>query len=273
MKTIIVPTDFSETAGNACDYALALAKETGAKVILFHAFHVPIPATEMPVLIVTPEELEIEHRRKLELLAGALRSKVPGVTIELETRAGFAVEEIANAAREHNADLLVMGMHEMRPVDEILIGSTTTDVIDRTHCPVLVIPGNAVFSKPDLIAFASDYKDVPKSGTLNILKELAHVFDAKVDVLNVIKPEEEPTIDKAVACIQLEHQLEDVNHTHHFPVSDNVQQGISNYVEQFSPGMLAMVHRKHNFLQRLFGESHTQKAAFHTHIPLLAMRA
>jgi nucleotide-binding universal stress UspA family protein len=273
MKTIIVPTDFSENAANACEYAIGLAKETGAKVILFHAFHVPVPATDMPVMVVTPEELEIENRRKLEMDASALRGQHAGVSIEIATRAGFAVEEISAIAKEVNADLIVMGIHEMGTIDELLIGSTTTDVMDKTHCPVLVIPANVKFVKPQTIALASDLKDLSDSCSLDIVKELAHLFHAKLDVLTVVKPGKTPSVKEAAAGIRLEHRLEDIDHTHHFPVSDNVQEGIKNYVDQFAPGMLVMVHRKHNFFEKLFGESTTQKAAFHTHIPLLAMRA
>lgn len=273
MKAILVPTDFSATAANASRYAIQLAKEMGAKVILFHAFHVPVPATEMPVLIITPEELETESIKKLDAEAMALKAEVPGVIIETRTAAGFPVEEIDRITKETGADLIVMGIHEMGAMQEWLIGSATTDMIDRASCPVLVVPDNALFVKPDLIAFASDYKTLPKDAGLNILKELAHAFDAKVDILNVIKPEETPTIDKAAAGIRLEHHLEDVAHTHHFPVNENIEEGIQDYVEQFAPGMLVMVHKKHGFLDRLFGESHTQKVAFHTQIPLLAMRA
>lgn len=273
MRTIVVPTDFSETAGNAAEYAMQLAKETNARVILFHAFHVPVPATDMPVLIITPEELETENMRRLEEFAAGLRAKVPGVSLEIMTRAGFAVEEIGNIISELKADLTVMGIHEMGTIDELLIGSTTTDVMDKVKCPVLVIPHNIKFSKPDLIAFASDLKDLPETCGLDIVKELARTFKAKVDVLTVVKPGETPSVKEAAAGIRLDHTLEDIDHTHHFPENTNVQEGIKDYIDQFGPGILVMVHRKHNFFQRLFGESTTQKAAFHTHIPLLAMRA
>jgi nucleotide-binding universal stress UspA family protein len=273
MKTILVPTDFSVTADNACEYAMELAKASGAGIILLHVFHVPVPATDMPVFLITPEELEIENRKRMDMMAEALRSKTPGVDVQIEIRAGFAVEEIMNLVKEMNPDLVVMGIHDMNAVDELLIGSTTTDVIERSKCPVLVVPHNIKFSKPAVIAFASDLKELPETCSLDILKELVHLFNAKVDVLTVIKPDETPTIEKAVAGIKLEHRLEDVDHTHHFPVNHNIQEGIQDYVEKFAPGMLVMLHRKHNFFQRLFSEGNTQKAAFHTHIPLLAMRA
>lgn len=272
MRTIIVATDFSAAAANAFDYAIGLAKETNAQLILFHAFHVPVPATEMPVIVVTPEELEEENLRRLEQMAASARKRAPGVKVDIEARAGFPVEEINRLAQEVNADLVIMGMHEMGKIDELFIGSTTTDVIEKTPCPVLVIPENVVFSKPELIAFASDMKEVPGQ-SLHVLKELAQLFHARIDVLSVVKSDEKLSVEQAAAGLQLEHQLEDLPHTHLFPVNNDVQEGIREYVAQHSPSILAMVHRKHSFFERLFGESNTQKAAFHTHVPLLAMRA
>ena len=57
MKTILVPTDFSEEARNAAEYAVKLAKEVKAKVILFHTFQVPIPISEVPVMVISENEM------------------------------------------------------------------------------------------------------------------------------------------------------------------------------------------------------------------------
>ena len=58
MKTIIVPTDFSAISNNAMDYALGLAKETGSSLLLFHAYQVPVSMTDVPIVLVSVEELQ-----------------------------------------------------------------------------------------------------------------------------------------------------------------------------------------------------------------------
>ncbi len=51
MKTILVPIDFSEASINALDYAIEIAKLWQAKLILFHAYHIPVAPIEAPVVI------------------------------------------------------------------------------------------------------------------------------------------------------------------------------------------------------------------------------
>ena len=58
MKTILVPIDYSDNSFNALHYAVNIAEHFKAKVVLYHVFEVPVTTTEMPVIIMSPEELE-----------------------------------------------------------------------------------------------------------------------------------------------------------------------------------------------------------------------
>ncbi|MBA3705480.1 MAG: universal stress protein, partial [Bacteroidetes bacterium] len=51
MKTILVPTDFSEIACNAINYAVEIAKLTKAKLILFNVYNVPVVPAEIPIAL------------------------------------------------------------------------------------------------------------------------------------------------------------------------------------------------------------------------------
>ena len=64
MKTILFPTDYSETAKNALQYALNLAKFSHAKIILLHAYQIPVPTGEVPVMMISPKELEKDNIQK-----------------------------------------------------------------------------------------------------------------------------------------------------------------------------------------------------------------
>ena len=62
MKTIIIPTDFSDCANNASEYAAKLAKSIDAKVLLLHVYHVPLTsAPDFPVEVKTAEDLQKEN--------------------------------------------------------------------------------------------------------------------------------------------------------------------------------------------------------------------
>ena len=69
MKPILVHTDFSKCSYNATLYAIALAKETKAKIILFHAHQNPIPATAVPLKELLENKPCMESLRRLKDMA------------------------------------------------------------------------------------------------------------------------------------------------------------------------------------------------------------
>lgn len=269
MKTILVPTDFSEIADNAALYAASLARLTKAKIILFHSFHIPIPVNDVPIIVVSVEELEKVNKEQLENVKKTISSDE--LLIECVTKIGFAVDEVLNYSRQNNIDLIVMGITGGTLINEYLIGSSTTDVIRKTKTPVLVIPEKCKFKKMSKIVLASDYSDITDKSVLAPLHEFIDLFKAKLLVVNVMAVEEVPTVEKAVSGVQLEHYLEGVEHDLYFSSNNDVVQGLNEFVDEEKADMIAMIPRKHNVFQRIFNEGNTKKMTFHTHIPLLAL--
>ena len=67
MKTIIAATDFGPVSGNAVKYAADMASMLSAKLVLFHAFQVPVPVSEVPVAVYTSEEMLRSLKRRLTI--------------------------------------------------------------------------------------------------------------------------------------------------------------------------------------------------------------
>lgn len=61
------------------------------------------------------------------------------VPVRTATRTGRAYDEIAAAARDENADLIVISTHGYTGLKHVLLGSTTERVVRHAPCPVLVI--------------------------------------------------------------------------------------------------------------------------------------
>lgn len=271
MKTILVPTDFSDSANNACNYAIELARKTKAKLILFHVFQIPVPVNEVPVVVVSVDDLRKESLGRLKHYAKEIkRNNAKDVEVESIVSAGFAIDEIIEITKEKNIDLIVMGIVGGSRLNEIL-GSTTTGVVRKTTVPVLIVPDNARFKQIDKIAFACDYSQISNRTVLAMLFEFVKLFTSRILVVNVIAKEEITTTEKAVSGMQLENYLKDVDHTIHFPVHSDVIEGINEFVKDTDSAMIAMIPHKHNIFQRIFSTSNTKKMAFHTHIPLLML--
>ena len=62
MSTIIVPTDFSSVSVNALHYAIGLAEDTNADILLFNAFQIPVSLSEIPMPGIPYEDLKKKYR-------------------------------------------------------------------------------------------------------------------------------------------------------------------------------------------------------------------
>lgn len=140
-KTILVPTDLSEAAEAAVDYACELATQLGATVHLVHV--IGIPALGVPELGValtsTMIDTMVEDAQKaLDELAASRRSRATIGKTVLKT--GDARDMIDQAAEELGADLIVIGTHGRRGVSRVLLGSVAETVVRTAPCPVLTVP-------------------------------------------------------------------------------------------------------------------------------------
>lgn len=273
MKNILIPTDFSDASGTALEYGLNLARHFGAKVTLLHAYHIPVPATEAPVVLVSDEDLRRENMSTLQKFRDRLLLQGAGQGLEIDclVAPGFAVDEIPAVAAKSGADLIVMGVSGSGLVSEYLIGSSTVGVIRNTKTPVLVIPKGHPFKKPSRFAFAFDYKGVVQHWQLERLKEMTKSFQAHINVFCLEKEEEKVTVDKAVSGVRLEDMLQDVPHSLHFPKGEDLVEGINLFASDHQADILAMLPHEHGILDRVLNRSITRKMVFHTQLPLLVL--
>lgn len=141
-KNILFATDFSEASAPAADYALTLAKLTGAHLHVLHVINeldehqrVMIPQEAFRVL---EKEIELQAVRELERF-----SSKHGAELKITTHAvvGTAFQKILETGRTVNADLIVMGTHGRTGVEQVIVGSTAERVVRRSTIPVLTIRG------------------------------------------------------------------------------------------------------------------------------------
>ncbi len=142
IKTILVPTDFSEASEAALRYGRALADAFGASLhlvhvmedLLAHAWAAEVYVASMPNL---REEIEKEARERLAtMLPEADRAQYRAVVALL---AGNPFVEIVRYAKTNDVDLIVMGTHGRGPIAHILLGSVAERVVRKSPCPVLTV--------------------------------------------------------------------------------------------------------------------------------------
>lgn len=141
VRTVLVPTDFSEDAALATDTAIRLLAAPGAdrRVIVLHAYHVPIEATYLPgpVLMDAISAADAKARRETEAVAVKLRTS--GVVVDTVTCEGDPPAKIVEQARYTKADVIAMGTHGRSGLDRLFLGSTAERVVVSAGCPVLTM--------------------------------------------------------------------------------------------------------------------------------------
>ncbi len=144
LKTILVPTDFSDASLAALDYAKGLAAEFGASIhlvhvmedLLAHAWSAEVYVASMPNL---RDEIEKEARERLATVLTA--DEMRQFDVQAAIVAGNPFLEIIRYARAQDIDLIVIGTHGRGPIAHMLLGSVAEKVVRKSPCPVLTVRG------------------------------------------------------------------------------------------------------------------------------------
>jgi nucleotide-binding universal stress UspA family protein len=138
IEHVVVATDGSRPAAAALDWALMEAELWGAELTVVHAWEYPYIGLSRG----TAEPVELMQLDAAQVLADAvadLRARRPtsGTTIRARLVLGSTAAAIVDAAA--TSDLLVVGARGRGALKSALLGSTSSAVIHRAHCPVAVI--------------------------------------------------------------------------------------------------------------------------------------
>ena len=136
---ILIPVDFSAFSAVALDLGLALARDLGAKVSLFHVVKTPLyPLGDQYVAL--PAGRFVEAARKAarkEMQAMAAKAKVE---VSTQVAEGSPPATICDRASKEHFGLIIMSTHGRSGFRHELLGSVAERVVRHADCPVLTVP-------------------------------------------------------------------------------------------------------------------------------------
>lgn len=270
MKTILVPTDFSATSLNAAKYAAQLAKTIEAEILLYHVCH-PVMASD-GYLMVTMDEIEKEANNSLNKLKKNLKEEFgQDLKMGCYVNSGLLIDQISEVSLDREIDLIVMGISGAGKTEEVLFGSNTISIMHNTNCPAIIVPLTSEFKPIKKIVFACDYDISEDYDRVNEVVEYTKLFNASLDVVYINTTHQLLSLKKAIEGINLENEIESVEHNYFFIEGDNVIEGINDFVARHNSNLIVMFPKKHNVLERIMQKSDTKKMAFHAGVPLLTI--
>ena len=262
LKKIIHPTDFSENALKALEFAIDISKKFNAELILLHVADFPgaVRSTHYSTTFPTFSEYEEADKKiileQLKEYAAHYQDKT-----DAESKILFDVkfnssttDGIFEAINERNADLVVVGTKGKSILKELIVGSTTKSLVAKAVCPVLAIPENAFFRKIQQIVYASDFdpNDIP---AIKRTIPISQAYHAKLSVLHLFENEAKEQIEAVIFQQQLTDEVKYLHLKYDTEASNNIARSIVNYLQLNQADLLVMFEKESTGITRLFQKS------------------
>lgn len=258
-STLLVPVDYSAASHNAALYAAKLAKELKKELLLFHAFMVPTPVTEVPFVMVSADEIQREQELLMEKELSEILTQT-GMEGKGLVRIGMASDEIKQLCEE-DPDVFL-----------IVMGNTTNNVIRKVKVPLLIIPNHTLYRPIEKITYPSDFSYHTSTSLYHPLLEIARKYKAELTILH-IQLNHNGESDKIISGKkELGLLFDGLPLGFEMLEYPSVNEGIHHHLENRPADLLVMVAHKHSFLERIFSKQHTEAMVLETHLPLLVLQ-
>ena len=278
MKTILLPTDFSDNSWNAIEYALNFYKDSICNFYLLHVNRLSNVVTDdylyssaQDVLVDTKVQ---QDKKQLKAVLKKISEKFPSSRkhkFYTLTDNNFFIESIRKHIEEKKVDVIVMGTKGASGLSKYIIGSNTGDVITQVKCTTLVVPENAKFNKIEEVAFPTDFS---LSNGLQILQPITEILDknkASLRVLNITKKASVLNPQQQKSRELLEDYFYNYTHSFHFLTNKKVEDAVQCFVKSRDINMIAMVAKNLNYFQQILFHNKVEEISYHTDIPFLVL--
>ena len=138
LERILVPVDFSDCSLDALEYAVVVAQQAEASLMLLHVLEPVSYGLDFTLdhSRTGKQGRETWTKRLEELTSALMAAHVP---VESRLRGGLPADSILDSAQTLPCDLIVMGTHGRRGISHALSGSVAEAVLRKALCPVLTV--------------------------------------------------------------------------------------------------------------------------------------
>ncbi|NNE25644.1 MAG: universal stress protein [Saprospiraceae bacterium] len=279
MKKILFPTDFSPTANNAFVYSLAMANKIDAEIIAMHVYNMPdikrmkkLPSTLTEVYNDIEFE-EFENFRDAIPILREIAQKQNRTNVKLSHMLvkGESIPCIARVAQKEDVDYVIMGTKGAGKLKEMVMGSTTSGVIQKVKKIIISVPEQAEFDGLiDDIVFLTNFKP-EDTKAINDLIDFARPFpNFRIHCLHIDPVGKDPE-GKAMEAWKADLKLDYPHISYHSLESDNSATALEGFCEKNNIDFVTLLPRKRTWIQRLLGSSFSLKMAHRLKVPLMTL--
>lgn len=275
MKRILLPTDFSKNAWNAIIYALHFLRDEDCVFYLLNTYTPVIYRVDYliggPAVSAIPDIGIDVSLAGLERTVEKIEKDYPNTKHQFKTVSEFntLTDEVDKVCKKEGVHMIIMGTKGASGVKEVFMGSNAVHVIRKSKVPVLAIPEDHEFKPLNSILFPTDYLNQYDQGQMAPLMEIINRFDAKLHIVHVEEDE--------LSEVQNENKKHLIEMVKEIPsvfediTDDYMPNIVHSYVEKNKIDLIAMINRKHTFLQRLLYKPNIDAVGYQSIVPFLVI--
>lgn len=296
MKKILVCTDFSANSNKALDFAVQIAKQGKAEIILVHACDL-VSTTFKDRLTIKREHNKaiLDNANKSLILLKESIEDTEKILVNIKIYNGNVTDSILLASDETTADFIVIGTRGETELTERVFGSTTSDLLGKTKVPLMVVSplsewdmsvsplgettGEGAKFAPDAILFATNHFEENKE-LLNPIVDVAKLFSSTIHVAVFVDTDFAVAYDYVYNIKELNHYIEFLKKTYpdvlfkgEFLEGEDFESTVEKYNDKNGVDIIAMITYPKTFWDRILKKSVTKEMAFHSKIPVMAVTA
>jgi nucleotide-binding universal stress UspA family protein len=151
MKKVLIALDYSPTTQKVAEIGFSMANAMKAEVILLHVISDPVYYASpeySPIMgftgFMNADQLQLDNGKVLKITAQQFLDKskhhLGDKKIQTLVKEGDSAESILKTAKNLHVDVIVMGSHSRKWLENILMGSVTEEVLHQTSIPLFIVP-------------------------------------------------------------------------------------------------------------------------------------
>ncbi|TDN87140.1 nucleotide-binding universal stress UspA family protein [Salegentibacter sp. 24] len=272
MKYILIPTDFSESAVNASEFGIEMAKVLGYPLRFLHSVPTRVDWSKLNVEEEKkyPETKEQINTAREQLKNWEKNAIKEGVEADHSLIFNTGMDELINFVNPEHYELVIMGTHGTQGFEKIM-GSNTQKLIRQSKVPVLAIKHQFDFNRLKKVLIATDLKEVSQKAfqkvyrilqKLNLEKELVYIntpydFKEQDEIDNITKTflENIQVKEIKIACFN----------------ANNEVRGIGMALNKIKPDLFTSISHKRTGFDTIFSPSITEEIINNYDIPVLSI--
>lgn len=278
MKTILLPTDFSNNSMNAIDYAMHMFRDIECRFYILNvqkasSFVSDDLMTASPSVNLYQAIIDASKKSLINIIK-RIDEKYNNPKHELVSIVDYDnfIDSINQTCKVKQVDLIIMGTKGASGFEKVIFGSNTVRVMQRGQIPVLAIPNNYSYKSFEKAALISDYLTEYKKNDISAFVEIVERFNSRVDILYVSE-NKDLTRNQQENINLMDEYLKGTSHDFIHLEGTDVYKKVSEYVMDNEINLLAMVNRKHSFLERLLSTQKVEEFGSRGEIPILVMHS